>query len=52
MLNTDTLCIILFILILGILYNILQQHLPPPCEIIINGHTISIRGNCYHTTSS
>nr|BAI94833.1 unnamed protein product [Bamboo mosaic virus]BAK64674.1 ORF4 [Bamboo mosaic virus] len=52
MLNTDTLCIILFILLLGVLYNILHQHQPPPCEIVINGHTISIRGNCYHTTSS
>nr|AQY09994.1 TGBp3 [Bamboo mosaic virus] len=52
MLNTDTLCIILCILILGIIYNVFQQPQPSPCEIIINGHTISIRGNCYHTTAS
>nr|QEG59337.1 TGBp3 [Bamboo mosaic virus]QMU23724.1 TGBp3 [Bamboo mosaic virus] len=52
MLNTDTLYIILFILILGIVCNLLQHPQPPPCEITINGHTISIKGNCYHTTSS
>nr|AQM55979.1 ORF4 [Bamboo mosaic virus]AQM55989.1 ORF4 [Bamboo mosaic virus] len=52
MLSTDTLCIILFILILGVIYNILHHPAPPACEIIINGHTISIKGNCYHTTSS
>nr|ALQ32666.1 ORF4 [Bamboo mosaic virus] len=52
MLNTDTLCIILVILILGIIYNILHHPAPPACEITINGHTISIRGNCYHTTSN
>nr|UCU83277.1 triple gene block protein 3 [Bamboo mosaic virus] len=52
MLNTDILCIILITLIVGILYNVTRQPYPPPCEIIFNGHTISIRGNCYHTTST
>nr|QIN54691.1 triple gene block 3 [Bamboo mosaic virus]QIN54696.1 triple gene block 3 [Bamboo mosaic virus]QIN54701.1 triple gene block 3 [Bamboo mosaic virus] len=52
MLNTDTLCIILVILVLCIFYNLFQQPQPPTCEITINGHSISIKGNCYHTTST
>nr|AQM55959.1 ORF4 [Bamboo mosaic virus]AQM55964.1 ORF4 [Bamboo mosaic virus]AQM55969.1 ORF4 [Bamboo mosaic virus]AQM55984.1 ORF4 [Bamboo mosaic virus]AQM55994.1 ORF4 [Bamboo mosaic virus] len=52
MLNTDTLCIILLILTLGIIYNLSQRPQHSPCEITINGHTISIKGSCYHTTSS